>query len=84
MPKELHNRRADNWRVLFAVADACQRGELARSAALALSRQHHDEDIPVELLADIRSIFDTGGADRLASASLCDALAAIEDRPWGE
>jgi hypothetical protein len=34
MPKELHNRRADNWRILFAIADTCGRGDLAREAAL--------------------------------------------------
>jgi hypothetical protein len=84
MPRELHNRRADNWRVLLAIADVCDRGELARNAAVALSRQHQDEDQVVELLADIRQVFEACGTDRLASAGLCDALHAIEDRPWGE
>jgi hypothetical protein len=49
-----------------------------------LSRQHQDEDLVVELLADIRQIFDAFAADRLASADLCDALHGIEDHPWGE
>jgi hypothetical protein len=84
MPAGLRNRRADNWRVLLAIADACDRGELARDAAIALSQQHQDEDLVVELLADIRQVFDACGADRLASAGLCDALHAIEDHPWGE
>ena len=84
MPGELRNRRADNWRVLFAIADACDRAELARTAAIALSRQHQDDDLVVELLADIRLIFDACGTDRLASAGLCEALHAIEDHPWAE
>jgi hypothetical protein len=50
MPAKLHNRRADNWRVLLAIADACGRGDLARKAALEMSREHQDEDAAVELL----------------------------------
>jgi hypothetical protein len=84
IPRELHNRRADNWRALLSIADACDRGELARNAAIALSQQHQDEDLVVELLADIRQVFDACATDRLASAGLCDALHAFEDRPWGE
>jgi hypothetical protein len=84
MPEQLHNRRADNWRPLLAIADALDRGELARNAAVALSAQHHDEDLAVELLADIRQVFDERATDRLASADLCDALQAIDDRPWSE
>jgi hypothetical protein len=84
MPKGLHNRRADNWRVLLAIADDLDRGELARDAAVALSRQHQDEDIVVELLADIRQIFDASGTDRLFSTDLCAELHGFEDRPWGE
>ena len=84
MPGQLRNRRADNWRVLLAIADACDRGELARNAAIALSRQHLDEDLVVELLADIRQIFDVRAIDRLASAGLCDALHGIEDHSWAE
>ena len=84
MPKGLHNRRADNWRVLLAIADDLGRGELARNAAVALSRQHQDEDIVVELLADIRQIFDASGTDRLFSTDLCAELHGFEDRPWSE
>ena len=38
----------------------------------------------VELLADIRSVFDARAIDRIFSADLCDALHEMEDRPWNE
>jgi hypothetical protein len=79
MPKELYSRRADNWRVLVAIGDACDHGDEARTAAVALSRQHHDEDLVVELLADIRSVF---AADRMLSKDLCTALHGLDDRAW--
>jgi hypothetical protein len=84
IPKELHNRRADNWRVLLAVADACDRGDMARAAAVALSRQHQDEDLVVELLEDVRTVFNERHVDRIASGDLCAALRDLEDRPWSE
>jgi hypothetical protein len=84
MPKELHNRRADNWRVLLALADACDRGDVAREAAISMSREHQDEDIVVELLADIRQVFDAHVGDRVASVDICAALHDLDDRPWGE
>jgi hypothetical protein len=84
MPERLHNRRADNWRVLLAIASACGRGDLAREAAIAISRQHQDEDSTVELLADIRRVFNARNADRLASAEIVGELHAIEDAMWSE
>jgi Protein of unknown function (DUF3631) len=38
----------------------------------------------VQLLADIRAIFSERKVDRLPSADLVAALAAIEERPWAE
>jgi hypothetical protein len=84
MPKALRNRRADNWRPLFAIADACDRGELARKAAVALSRQHQDEDAAVELLADVRQVFDARNVDRLASADVISDLHDLDDGRWTE
>jgi Protein of unknown function (DUF3631) len=84
LPGKLLNRRADNWRVLTAVADACDRGDMAREAAIELSLQHRDEDIAIELLADIREVFDTHRGDRMRSVDLCAALHDLDDRPWIE
>jgi uncharacterized protein with von Willebrand factor type A (vWA) domain len=84
MPRELHNRRAENWRVLIAIADACGHGEMAREAAVALSEGHQDEDPIVELLMAWRDVFDTRRVDRLASADIVADLVSLEDAPWSE
>ena len=87
MPGELHDRAADNWRPLLAIADAAggEWPELARRAAVALSGNADDsESLYVELLRDIQAIFADQQADQLPSARLVDLLAAMEDRPWAE
>jgi Protein of unknown function (DUF3631) len=82
MPPELHNRAADNWRVLLAIADYFGRGEDARPAAIALSANRLDEDPGVILLTDIRIVVDALDVDRIASAALVEALLALEDSLW--
>jgi hypothetical protein len=56
---------------------------VAREAALAMSRDHHDKDAAVELLINLRWIFDERGVDRLASAEIIRVLNAI-DGQWSE
>jgi len=82
MPAKLHNRPADNWRVLLSIADDLGRGEAARAAAVALSAGRIDEDPGVVLLGDIQCIFLTRGIDRISSADLVDALNEIDDGLW--
>jgi hypothetical protein len=86
MPKGLHGRAADNWRVLFSIADAYGEGwgERARLAALIMARGYRDEDILVTLLRHIREIFEGHLIDRIASAALVGALLDLEDAPWTE
>ena len=84
MPASLHNRSADNWRVLLAIADDLGRGEEARAAAIALSANRPDEDPAVVLLADIRTVFLTKGVDRIASADLVEALLGLDDGMWAD
>jgi hypothetical protein len=86
MPSELRGRAADNWRPLVAVADACSShwGTRAREAAIAMSGDHHDEDPGVELLSDIRAVFDTRKIERIPSSDLTTALVAIDEAQWHE
>src|SRR5262249_44581177 len=86
MPTGLNNRLADNWRPLLAIADTFgpEWGRLAREAAVAFAREHHDENAQVLLLQDIRDVFDARDVDRLFSAALVDALNNIEDAMWSE
>ena len=82
MPPELHNRAADNWRVLLAIADDLGHGEKARAAAIALSAGRLDEDPGIVLLTDIRKVFDGSGVDRISSSALITALLELEDSLW--
>ncbi len=88
IPKGLDDRAADNWRPLFAIADAAGADwpTKARIAATALSgaRGEDDESVRTMLLMDIQDIFSQRRADRIASAEIVSNLAEREDRPWPE
>ena len=78
MPTELHNRAADNWRVLLAIADDLQHDQIARTAAVALNAYMLDEDPAIVALTDIRYVFDERGVDRISSAELVTAMHALD------
>lgn len=88
VPNELHDRATDNWRPLFAIADAAVGTwpERARRAAMVLSTGREDDEASaaVLLLGDLRRLFEERGVDRLASRDVVEALARMEDRPWPE
>jgi hypothetical protein len=82
----LHDRAADNWRPLLAIADAAG-GDWparARAAALTLSGAELESSTSAQLLADCQAVFDDEGVDVLASSTLVRGLLALDDRPWGE
>jgi len=81
----LINRTADNWRPLFTIADLIGLDWPARirEAADTLIGTEPDSDDSV-LLADIKSNFEAKDADRLSSEEICEALVAMEGRPWAE
>jgi putative DNA primase/helicase len=88
MPEMAFNRLADNWRVLFAVAEAAGADWPARAAAsfAALTRTEDTDaqGIGATLLADIAAAFAVAEADKMPSAKLAEALAHMEGRPWPE
>ncbi len=93
VPEELHDRAADNWRPLLAIADLAggRWPEVARRAAVAISGGESAEDSSpgAELLRDIFAVFEAkgaeaNGADRFFSKSLLEKLCKDEGRPWGE
>jgi Protein of unknown function (DUF3631) len=90
-PEELHDRAADNWRPLLSLAEVAggEWPERARRAALALEDSElAAEDLCVELLADVRQIFDAqkvpAKRETLFSSELLSALLSMMDRPWPE
>ncbi len=88
LPEALNDRAADNWRPLIAIADAIGGvwPSQARDAAIALSAgvSTDENSHRVQLLADIRRIFDERDALRLSSQDMCNALADDKDAVWSE
>lgn len=76
----LDNRAADNWRPLFAIADAAggHWPKLARDAAAAFAEARKQSPAE-ELLAAIKRAFDRASDDALTSVALCKALASDEE-----
>ncbi len=87
-PRELNDRAADNWRPLLAIADEAGGDwpQQARAAALALSGETSEKEnsARIQLLSDIRDLFDSLKLDRLSSSEIIDALVQMEERPWPE
>jgi putative DNA primase/helicase len=87
MPEGLHDRAQDNWEPLLAIADLAGGPwpEQARAAALALScGDEKTRGLGIELLGDIRGVFEKRSVDRLSSEDLVLALVGLEERPWVE
>jgi hypothetical protein len=88
IPEHLHDRAADNWRPLLAIADHAG-GDWpvrARGVAIKLSAEGAaDQDsMRTMLLADVRTAFQTKRTDRLSSDDLVGHLWTLEERPWPE
>ena len=88
VPEALDDRQADNWRPLFAIADEAGGvwADFARTAARTLSGTvvEADHAAPVQLLADLRDLFATTPADKLATVTVLRHLTALADRPWAD
>lgn len=87
VPDELHDRAADNWRPLLALADLAGGPwpERARTAARRLSGTVDEAAAShrIQLLEDLTELFQAGTVSYRTTGELCDGLAAREERPWG-
>jgi putative DNA primase/helicase len=87
IPGQLHDRAADNWRALLAIADQVG-GEwprLAREAAVALSGNGgENESRAVMALEDLQTLFRVTEETRLFSDEIVEHLKSLEHRPWPE
>ncbi|MBU6428099.1 MAG: DUF3631 domain-containing protein [Cyanobacteria bacterium REEB65] len=89
LPDRLHDRAADNWEPLLAIADLAGEAwpRLARDAALALSGEEaavEADSLATRLLRDMRPIVEDYQGDGIPTAVLLDKLNAIEEAPWSE
>jgi hypothetical protein len=88
LPDELSDRQQDGVEPLLAIADeaggdwpqSVRQGavEIFRSAAA------EDQNVGVQLLSDIRSIFEVIPEDKVTSAELLDKLKEVETSPWAD
>jgi hypothetical protein len=88
VPDGLHDRAADNWRPLLAIAEAVggKWPDAARRAARQISGHSSDfeDELSTELLRDIRTLVRDLGTDRVASRWITENLVFMEGRPWAE
>lgn len=87
VPTGLHNRAADNWRTLLAIADVAggEWPKLARVAAVAgMALNQSDASLTETLLGDIRRVFEGHSDDQLTSEALVARLVEIVPSPWVE
>ncbi len=87
LPAGVENRRADNWRVLLAIADSAGGPfpALARAACIAaVNADGEDESLRVSLLEDMREIFIARGTNKLPTEDAILDLTAMTERPWTE
>ena len=85
LPEALHDRAADNWEPLLAIADIAGGAwhARARKAALALSGAQADaKSTNQELLEDIQAIFSATKKDRIATSALIGALCGDDEKRW--
>jgi hypothetical protein len=85
LPESLHDRAADIWEPLLALADLAGGDwpELARQAAVGLSASAQDNNPMGSLLMDIFALFINSGKDRLPTRDLVAGLNTyFSDRPW--
>lgn len=81
----LNDRANDCWEPLLAVAEQAGGSwpKTARYAAIALhGLEGEAPSVGVELLADIKTVFDDKRVSKIFSAALLDALVADDESPW--
>ena len=88
LPEQLTDRQQDGMEPLLAIADEAGQdwpGAL-RQAGVEIfgSQAADDQNIGVQLLADIRGVFEDTGDDKIQSASLIEKLKEIETSPWAD
>jgi len=81
----LNDRANDCWEPLLAIAETAGGNwpQLARNAAIALHGiEEEAPTIGVELLQDIKSIFDEKDCARIFTSHLLEALTEDDEQPW--
>lgn len=86
MPEGVHDRAADVWEALLAVADHAgghwpRRARVAAVALVADARGNR-RTLGIQLLDDLRRVF--GRSEALSTEVVLDGLIGLEESPWGD
>lgn len=88
MPTGVADRDADVWEPLLAIADEAGGDwpERARAAAVELVTlaKAKPATLGIQLLKDVRSVFEAIAVDKLPTKILLENLVAMDDAPWGD
>jgi putative DNA primase/helicase len=88
LPDGLHDRAADNWEPLLAIADLAGSHwpTTARkvAVALSLSAATSEDSLQVALLDDLRQVWESSNAEKLFSGDIVQRLLDMPERPWRE
>jgi len=85
VPSGLHDRAADNWRPLLAIAEAAGWTQKANSAIALLTRETEENETHGDmLLQDIFDLFEARNETQLPSRVIVEHLSQLEERPWPE
>jgi Protein of unknown function (DUF3631) len=88
LPESLSDRRQDVVEPLLAIADQAE-GDWPSRARISIAQifdgpGSEDQSIRVQLLADIRMVFEERQTDKMATDDLIEALEKFESSPWAE
>jgi len=85
LPPSLNDRAQDNWEPLLAIAQVAGGDwlEIGTKAALKLSgSESAPQTIGIELLADIKEVFELKAVERISTVELIKALCDDDEKPW--
>ena len=85
-PAELKDRGPENWHQLVCVARVAGGNWEARAhqASIALGEGSRETELLVDLLRDIKAVFDTEDVEMIRSTALVMKLLESDDGPWRE
>ena len=84
MPEGFLNRLASNWQLMFAIADSLGEGKRAREAAQQIAGVTDLISAGVELLQDLKAMFNASTLDYLTSKAIVASLIADPEKRWAE
>lgn len=85
IPTELNDRASDNWSPLLAIAELAGTDWMNNAYEAAVYLSGHKQEslsIGIELLQDIKNIFDTKGLEKISTKELLDYLCCEDEAPW--